>query len=176
MQQYMAKVPDSILARNLHACSTFRLQNGKAAEIELQQFKSVMSTSLLGNELVKHNLVVFRGGEHALRDLQPLLGIIPEARLNLVIHYMRKGEVDQAFDLIKDLEPTMPQVRSIHKLIRCTRIVQLDMLKDCARHYRAPASVLTPNVAEGNLTLRGCTRTGVHLEGSDSRRQGPEDA
>jgi intraflagellar transport protein 56 len=113
MQQYMVKVPDSILAKNLHACNTFRLQNGKAAESELQQFKTSMSTSILGNELVKHNLVVFRGGQHALRDLQPLLGIIPEARLNLVIYYMRKGDFDQAFNLVKELEPTMPQVHIV---------------------------------------------------------------
>ncbi len=33
----------------------------------------------------------------------------PEARLNLVIHYLRHNEVSEAFNLIKDMEPTTPQ-------------------------------------------------------------------
>ena len=47
-----------------------------------------------------------------MRDLVPLVGLVPEARLNLVIHYLRKGDVQPAFDLMKDVEPTQPQVRS----------------------------------------------------------------
>lgn len=56
-----------------------------------------------------HNMVVFRGGENALRDLQPLLGVIPEARLNLVIFHLKKGDTQLAYDLIKGLEPSLPQ-------------------------------------------------------------------
>lgn len=36
--------------------------------------------------------VVFRGGEGALQVLPPLIDVIPEARLNLVIYYLRQGE------------------------------------------------------------------------------------
>lgn len=57
----------------------------------------------------RHNMVVFRGGENALRDLQPLLGVIPEARLNLVIFHLRKGDTQLAYDLIQGLEPSLPQ-------------------------------------------------------------------
>lgn len=57
----------------------------------------------------RHNLVVFRGGENALRDLQPLLGVIPEARLNLVIFHLKKGDTQLAFDLIKGLDASLPQ-------------------------------------------------------------------
>eukprot|EP00976_Prorocentrum_cordatum_P115993 1196097-Prorocentrum_minimum.AAC.2 len=32
-----------------------------------------------------------------------------EARLNLVIYYLRSGETGDAFNLIKELEPTTPQ-------------------------------------------------------------------
>lgn len=35
--------------------------------------------------------VVFRGGEGALQVLPPLVGVIPEARLNLVIYYLKQG-------------------------------------------------------------------------------------
>ena len=35
--------------------------------------------------------VVFRSGEGALQVLPPLIDVIPEARLNLVIYYLRQG-------------------------------------------------------------------------------------
>ena len=35
--------------------------------------------------------VVFRGGEGALQVLPPLIDVISEARLNLVIYYLRQG-------------------------------------------------------------------------------------
>ena len=45
------------------------------------------------NDLLRHNLVVFRGGENALQTLPPLIDVIPEARLNLVIYYLKNDEV-----------------------------------------------------------------------------------
>jgi len=39
----------------------------------------------------KYFQVVFRGGEGALQVLPPLIDVIPEARLNLVIYYLRQG-------------------------------------------------------------------------------------
>lgn len=43
----------------------FRLYNGKAAENELKQISSDQHT--FGQDLVKHNLVVFKNGEGALK-------------------------------------------------------------------------------------------------------------
>ena len=36
--------------------------------------------------------VVFRGGEGALQVLPPLIDVLPEARLNLVIYYLKQGQ------------------------------------------------------------------------------------
>ena len=47
------------------------------------------------NDLIRHNLVVFRNGEGALKTLPPLVDVIPEARLNLVIYYLRTDEIQQ---------------------------------------------------------------------------------
>ena len=47
--------------------------------------------------MIRHNLVVFRGGENALQVLPPLIDVIPEARLNLVIHYLKNEEINEAF-------------------------------------------------------------------------------
>ncbi|KAG0730255.1 Intraflagellar transport protein 56 [Chionoecetes opilio] len=107
---YLQHYPDSPIAINLKACNHFRLYNGKAAEQELRALQDVTSSPLtFAQELVRHNLVVFRGGESALQVLPPLVDVIPEARLNLVIYYLKQDEVQEAYTLLKDLEPTVPQ-------------------------------------------------------------------
>ncbi|ETE73364.1 Tetratricopeptide repeat protein 26, partial [Ophiophagus hannah] len=107
---YLQQVPDSTIALNLKACNHFRLYNGKAAEAELKSLMDSASTSFeFAKELIKHNLVVFRGGEGSLQVLPPLVDVIPEARLNLVIYYLRQDDVQEAYNLIKDLEPATPQ-------------------------------------------------------------------
>jgi intraflagellar transport protein 56 len=58
---------------------------------------------------LRHNLVVFRGGENALQVLPPLLDVIPEARLNLVIYYLKNDEVNEAYQLIKDMDCVLPK-------------------------------------------------------------------
>jgi len=60
-------------------------------------------------DLIKHNQVVFRSGEGALQVLPPLIDVIPEARLNLVIYFLKQDDIPEAYNLIKDLEPTTPQ-------------------------------------------------------------------
>lgn len=107
---YLQHYPDSTIALNLKACNHFRLYNGKAAEAELKNLMDIGSPVFdFAKELIKHNLVVFRGGEGALQVLPPLIDVIPEARLNLVIYYLRQDDVQEAYNLIKDLEPTTPQ-------------------------------------------------------------------
>ncbi|KAF5889499.1 intraflagellar transport protein 56, partial [Clarias magur] len=107
---YLQSVPDSTIALNLKACNHFRLYNGKAAEAELKNLMDISSSSFeFAKELIRHNLVVFRGGEGALQVLPPLIDVITEARLNLVIYYLRQDDVQEAYNLIKDLEPTTPQ-------------------------------------------------------------------
>ncbi|KAF6087080.1 tetratricopeptide repeat domain 26 [Phyllostomus discolor] len=91
-----------------------RLQNRLlfhlAHKTELKSLMDNASSSFeFAKELIRHNLVVFRGGEGALQVLPPLVDVIPEARLNLVIYYLRQDDVQEAYNLIKDLEPTTPQ-------------------------------------------------------------------
>ncbi|KAK2816835.1 hypothetical protein Q5P01_025026 [Channa striata] len=107
---YLQSMPDSTIALNLKACNHFRLYNGKAAEAELKNLIDISSCSFeFAKELIRHNLVVFRGGEGALQVLPPLIDVIPEARLNLVIYYLRQDDVQEAYNLIQDLVPTTPQ-------------------------------------------------------------------
>ena len=41
--------------------------------------------------------------------LPDLLEVCPEARINLAVHYLRQGQLQEAFKLIKDLQPATPQ-------------------------------------------------------------------
>uniref|UniRef100_H3DJH0 Intraflagellar transport protein 56 n=1 Tax=Tetraodon nigroviridis TaxID=99883 RepID=H3DJH0_TETNG len=107
---YLQSIPDSTIALNLKACNHFRLYNGKAAEDELKNLMDISSHSFeFAKELIRHNLVVFRGGEGALQVLPPLIDVIPEARLNLVIYYLRQDDVQEAYSLIQDVVPVTPQ-------------------------------------------------------------------
>jgi len=105
---YLQSHPDSAIAINLKACNHFRLYNGKAAEAELKSLND-QGHSMHDNDLIKHNLVVFRNGQDALKILPPLIDFLPEAKLNLVIHYLRTDEIQEAHALIKDVEPSTPQ-------------------------------------------------------------------
>uniref|UniRef100_A0A5F9DE38 Intraflagellar transport protein 56 n=1 Tax=Oryctolagus cuniculus TaxID=9986 RepID=A0A5F9DE38_RABIT len=89
------------------ACTYFFL--GMYKQAEEAGFKAPKSR--LQNRLLFHlaHKVVFRGGEGALQVLPPLVDVIPEARLNLVIYYLRQDDVQEAYNLIRDLEPTTPQ-------------------------------------------------------------------
>ena len=58
---------------------------------------------------MRHNLVVFRGGENALQVLPPLVDVIPEARLNLVIYHLKNDSVNEAYQLIKDMDCVIPK-------------------------------------------------------------------
>ncbi|XP_061627692.1 intraflagellar transport protein 56 isoform X2 [Phyllopteryx taeniolatus] len=107
---YLQNIPDSTIALNLKACNHFSLYNGKAAEAELKNLIDISSCSFeFAKELIRHNLVVFRGGEGALQVLPPLIDVIPEARLNLVIYYLRQDDVQEAYNLIQHLDPATPQ-------------------------------------------------------------------
>ena len=47
--------------------------------------------------------MIFRSGEGALQVLPQLLGVVPEARLNLALYYLRQGEL-----LLSPLSPPSP--------------------------------------------------------------------
>eukprot|EP00607_Mallomonas_marina_P009965 CAMPEP_0182419776 /NCGR_PEP_ID=MMETSP1167-20130531/4144_1 /TAXON_ID=2988 /ORGANISM="Mallomonas Sp, Strain CCMP3275" /LENGTH=550 /DNA_ID=CAMNT_0024594863 /DNA_START=147 /DNA_END=1799 /DNA_ORIENTATION=- len=105
---YLQAHPQSAIAINLKACNHFRLYNGKAAENELKVLANT-GYYMGANDLMRHNMVVFSNGEHALQVLPGLVDALPEARLNLVIYHLRHDSVQEAFELVKDLEPATPQ-------------------------------------------------------------------
>ena len=63
---------------------------------------------MMSNNLLLHNSIVFNDGQKAAQVLPRLIDVIPEAKINLVIHYLRSDEIESASDLIDDLEPKSP--------------------------------------------------------------------
>lgn len=108
LQPYMQVDPISMTAVNLKACNHFKLYDGKAGEGELKGVIEKLG-SASENIMLKHNLVVFRNGENALKVLPPLVDVISEARLNLVIYHLRNHDVQEAYNLMEHIEPTTPQ-------------------------------------------------------------------
>ncbi|GBG77774.1 hypothetical protein CBR_g24221 [Chara braunii] len=132
---YLQAHPDSALAVNLKACNHFRLYNGKAAEAELKQLQQLTGHQHhLDNDLIRHNLVVFQNGENALQVLPPMLesDMPPEARLNLVIYYLRSNDIQEAYNLIKDLEPGTPQEYILKGVVHAS----IGQLHDSTEHLK----------------------------------------
>lgn len=119
---YLQRYPDSVIATNLKACNYFRLYNGKAAEAEIKMLldQSAISAFRFGQELLHHNLVVFRAGDSSLQVLPPLVDVIPEARLNLVIYYLKQNDYQEAYELMGDLEPTVPHEYILKGVVNAT--------------------------------------------------------
>ena len=82
--------------------------------------------------LVKHNQVVFRGGEGALRVFPPLVGVLPEARLNLTIHSLKNGEIQEAEKLMKTVEPSQPAEYILKAIIH----LQLGNMEQSKEHLK----------------------------------------
>lgn len=111
LQNYLRDYPDSVVAINLKACTTFQLYQGKLAEEEFKKLeKQYEGGDIYADyDLLRHNLCVFRNGENALQVLPPLVDLFPEARLNLVIYYLRNDSVEEAHKYIRDLKPFTPR-------------------------------------------------------------------
>ena len=76
---------------------------------------------------------VFKGGEGALQILPNLVDVIPEARLNLVIYYLKQDDVREAFELIKDLEPAVPQEYILKGIVNAVMGQETNSV--CLRNY-----------------------------------------
>ncbi|KAI6183734.1 Tetratricopeptide repeat protein 26 [Aphelenchoides bicaudatus] len=143
LQPYLAAHPESAIAVNLKACNHYRLYNSKAAETELKALKNLAtSDSSFGKDIVLHNTVVFRNGDSALQILPALLDVIPEARMNLCIYYLKKSrlyDIDAAYDLMKDQEASGAQyslLKAIVYTIKGYDDQSTDLLETAAQYFK----------------------------------------
>ena len=91
---YLEKYPDSPTAINLEAACLYRIVSPRAADQCLRKLKSFAESDLsFAKDLILHNTVVFRNGETALQVLPSLVDVVPEARKNLIIYYLKKSKI-----------------------------------------------------------------------------------
>ena len=102
---YLQAHPASPFAVNLKACIQCKLVNGKQAAGELRALTE-QGYAVEGDDTLRHNLVVFRGGEGALGVLPGLMTAIPEARLNLAMYHLKCGQLGDAAALLEDVVPS----------------------------------------------------------------------
>eukprot|EP00798_Chlamydomonas_sp_ICE-L_P013897 gene13897-19824_t len=99
LQVYLNAFADSALAVNLKACNAFRMYNGKAAENELRSLAELSNGSYLENDLIRHNLVVFRSGENAMQE------------------YILKGVVHASIGQMKDNQEHLKTAQQYFQLV-----------------------------------------------------------
>ncbi|KAL5961314.1 Intraflagellar transport protein 56 [Taenia solium] len=137
---YLQHYPDSPTAINLRACINYRLYNGKIAASDLRSLQESSSPCLsYAKDLINHNLVVFRNGEGALQVLPSLLDVLPEARLNLIIHHLRHEDIDSAYELVSDMDPTTPQeyvLKAIVSAVIGQETASREHLKLAQQHFQ----------------------------------------
>jgi intraflagellar transport protein 56 len=62
-----------------------------------------------------------------------LIDVIPEARLNLVIYYLKNDEVNEAYALIKDMECVLPKEYILKAVVHAVIGQQGEQQKDHMR-------------------------------------------
>ncbi|KAK7200218.1 putative intraflagellar transport protein C3 [Novymonas esmeraldas] len=108
---YLQTYTSSAVAINLKAANHYRLFNNRAAKSELKLLIDLQRTTYyVETDIVKHNLVVFNNGDGAMQVLPAILDVgIPEARLNLVIYHLRHEHINEAYELMANVEPLTTQ-------------------------------------------------------------------
>lgn len=66
-------------------------------------------------------MVVFKNGNKALQVFSSLIDIIPEARSNLAIYYLKKDNISEAITLLKDMKPTTAQEYILHAIVQACK-------------------------------------------------------
>jgi intraflagellar transport protein 56 len=116
LTHYSDVFPDSAIAANIKACNVYRLsEDGNAA---LEVFKTHCDEwSKKNNVYIQHNIVVFEGGQKALKVLSDLLDKVPEARLNLAVYYMQHKEIEAAAELMDNVKASCSQTKVLLGII-----------------------------------------------------------
>jgi intraflagellar transport protein 56 len=175
VNHYLSIHNDSIVANNLKAAieysSTGNDKLAKEIILNLQNY-SKSSNIIDDNDLLQHNLAVFDNEPDSkynkLKIFSNLLDIIPEARQNLIIYYLRNGLVTQAHNLIKDMQPLTTKDYILKAVVHCTLGQQgepgNENLKKAQTFYQSiGASTTECDTIEGRQCMASCFRlTGAY--------------
>lgn len=68
-----------------------------------------------------------------MQILPPLIELFPETRLNMVIYCLKNESTEEAFNLVKDLNPTNPR----EYIIKAVALLQYGHKKDSREHLKS---------------------------------------
>lgn len=68
-----------------------------------------------------------------MQILPPLIELFPETRLNMVIYCLKNESTEEAFNLVKDLNPTNPR----QYIIKAVALLQYGQKKDSREHLKS---------------------------------------
>ena len=115
VNHYITLHKDSVVANNLKAAIEYNSTgNDKAAQAYIQSLQEMGKNNTSSNliedsDLLRHNMAVFdnedSSNSNKLKVFSNLVDIISESKLNLIIYYLRNDQVNQAYNLIKDIQP-----------------------------------------------------------------------
>lgn len=126
VNHYLSIHKDSIIATNLKAAIEYNSTgNDKAAKAILKEMETTSKTSEIieNNDLLQHNLAVFDNEPNSnstkLKVFSGLVDIIPEAKQNLIIYYLRNDQINQAYNLIKEIQPVTTKDYILKAVVHC---------------------------------------------------------
>lgn len=174
VNHYISLHPDSITASNLKACieysSTGNDKEAKRILLNLQE-STKKSDLIEDNDILRHNLAVFEtsasGNSNKLKVFSSLLDIIPEAKQNLIIYYLRNDQINQAYNLIKELQPVTTKDYILKAVVHCVLgQQQQDQDKTMNEHLRKAqtffqsigSSTTECDTIEGRQCMASCFR------------------
>ena len=176
VNHYISIHPDSVIAVNLKACIEYSSNgNDKEAKkilFDLQE-KTKKPDLIEDNDILRHNLSVFDTSDstsNKLKTFSNLLDIIPEARQNLIIYYLRNDQITQAYNLIKDLQPITTKDYILKAIVHCVMGYQQqsenpielnDNLRKAQTFFQSiGASTSECDTIEGRQCMASCFRLG----------------
>jgi intraflagellar transport protein 56 len=177
VNHYLSIHKDSVVANNLKAAIEYNSTgNDKAAQMHIQNLQEMCKNKTSNNlieesDLLRHNMAVFdnedSSNSNKLKVFSNLVDVIPESKLNLIIYYLRNDQVNQAFNLIKDIQPQTTKEYILKAVVHCLLGQQspnnAEHLKKAQTYFQSiGASANECDTIEGRQCMASCFRlTGI---------------
>ena len=171
VKHYLENYRSSVVAQNLRAAIEYNSSgNYRAAQniiLSLQEYSKVDKV-VENDDLLKHNMTVFDNDEtsnnnNKFKVFSSLVDVVPEAKLNLIIYYLRNDSVNQAYNLIKDLQPNNTKEYILKAIVHCLLGQQSEKnqehLKKAHTYFQSiGASTNECDTIEGRQCMASCFR------------------
>lgn len=171
VNHYLANYKSSVVAQNLKAAIEYNSTgNYRAAQniiLSLQEYSKTENV-IENDDLLKHNMTVFDNDENTsfhnkLKVFNSLVDVVPEAKLNLIIYYLKNDSVTQAYNLIKDLQPNNTKEYILKAIVHCLLGQQSEKnqehLKKAQTYFQSiGASTNECDTIEGRQCMASCFR------------------